>query len=572
MRIKITKSKNSESLYIIKSYRDKNGKSTTRIIEKLGTISSLLPKHNNSRDEVIAWAKKRADFLTQKEKEDNLDVILNLSPYKKLKKDSIRTFNCGYLFIQDIFYELGIDDICKDISKKYNFEFNLTDILAKIIYARILNPASKRSTFEYSKKFIEAPLFELHHIYRALDILAEEFDYIQSSLYKNSIKIFKRNTSVLYYDCSNFFFEIEEADGDKQYGKSKENKTNPIVQMGLFLDGNGIPLACTIFPGNQSEQPSLIPLEKKIIKDFKLSKFIVCTDAGLASNNNRKFNNSNNRSYIVTQSLKKLKKHLKEWALDSNGWKLNNSTKVYNLDEIDDSQYYDKIFYKERYINENGIEQRLIVSYSPKYKVYQRNVRQGQIDRAKKLISEKKKVSHKNPNSSTRFISETKTTKNGEVADETYLSLDNEAIRKEEQFDGFYGVCTTLEDNIEEIIKINKQRWEIEESFRIMKTDFKSRPVYLQRDERIKAHFLTCFISLMIHRILEKKLNEQYTSTQIISTLREMNVLYHEGLGYQPLYTRTEITDSLHEIFNIETDTEIITEKNMKKFIRQTKH
>lgn len=572
MRIKITKSKNSESLYIIKSYRDKNGKSTTRIIEKLGTISSLLPKHNNSRDEVISWAKKRADFLTQKEKEDNLDVILKLSPSKKLKKDSIRTFNCGYLFLQDIFYELGIDDICKDISKKYNFEFNLTDILAKVIYARILNPASKLSTFEYSKKFIEAPLFELHHIYRALDILAEEFDYIQSSLYKNSIKIFKRNTSVLYYDCSNFFFEIEEADGDKQYGKSKENRPNPIIQMGLFLDGNGIPLACTIFPGNQSEQPSLIPLEKKIIKDFKLSKFIVCTDAGLASNNNRKFNNNNNRSYIVTQSLKKLKKHLKEWALDSNGWKLNNSTKVYNLDEIDDSQYYDKIFYKERYINENGIEQRLIVSYSPKYKVYQRNVRQGQIDRAKKLISEKKKVSHKNPNSSTRFISETKTTKNGEVADETYLSLDNEAIRKEEQFDGFYGVCTTLEDNIEEIIKINKQRWEIEESFRIMKTDFKSRPVYLQRDERIKAHFLTCFISLMIHRILEKKLNEQYTSTQIISTLREMNVLYHEGLGYQPLYTRTEVTDSLHEIFNIETDTEIITEKNMKKIIRQTKH
>ncbi len=570
MRLKITKSKNSESLYVIKSFRV-NGKSTSKIVKKLGKMNELLPLHNDSREDVIEWAREVAATMTRKEKEESNEIIVKFSQSRELVKDENTIFNGGYLFLQDIFYDLQLDRICKVISDRHNFEFNLTDILSKLIYSRILSPASKLSTYDYSKTFIEQPDFELHHIYRALDILEEESDFIQAELYKNSEKVIGRNTSVLYYDCTNFFFETEEAQGLKQYGKSKEHRPNPIVQMGLFMDGNGIPLSFVIFPGNNSEQPTLVPLEKKIIREFNLSKFIVCTDAGLASNDNRKFNNHKNRSYIVTQSLKKLKAHLREWALAPEGWKLNGEGAEYNINEIDECAHFNSVFYKERSINENDIEQRFIVSYSPKYKNYQSKIRDRQIERAKKSIASGVKINRKNPNSSSRFINEVKATSTGEVAKETYYNLDTDVIAKEMRYDGFYGVCTTLEDDIQSIININRRRWEIEESFRIMKTEFKSRPVYLQKDERIKAHFLTCYISLMVYRLLEKKIDEQYTSTQIVSTLKEMKFQSIRGEGYIPIYKRTDLTDKLHEKFKFRTDTQIVGTKKMKKIIKQTK-
>lgn len=570
MKLVITKSKHSEHLYISKSFRNGN-KTSTRTVCKLGTMVELLPLHNNSRDEVVFWAKEQAKQLTEKEKNDSLDISLKLSSSKKIDFDKSNIFNFGYLFLQDIFYDLGIHKICKDITIKHRFEVNLTDIVSKLIYSRILSPSSKLSSYEYAKYLVEQPDFDIHHVYRALDILEEESDFIQSELYKNSTKVIKRNTSVLYYDCSNFFFESEEANGIKQYGKSKEHRPNPIVQMGVFMDGNGLPLSFVIYPGNESEQPTLIPLEKKIIKDFQLSKFIVCTDAGLASQANREFNNKGHRSYIVTQSLKKLKGHLKKWALDPKGWKLNGSDKEYNIDAIDDKQHFNNIFYKEKWIHENGLEQRLIISYSLKYKNYQREVRSGQIERAEKLVKANKSVSHKNPNSASRFIKDVKTTSQGEIAKETHLSLDIEIISEEMKYDGFYGVCTTLNDDIETIISINKRRWEIEESFRIMKTEFKSRPIYLQTDERIKAHFLTCFLSLFIYRILEKKLDEKYTTREIISTLQNMKIKHYEGYGYIPVYTRTEITDKLEEISGLEMSTEIISNKKLKKILKQSK-
>ena len=375
----------------------------------------------------------------------------------------------------------------------------------------------------------------------------------------------------MYYDCTNYFFEIEEADGIKQYGKNKENRPLPIVQMGLFMDGDGLPLAFVIDSGNTNEQITLKPLEKQIIKDFELSKFVVCTDAGLASHENRIFNNIQERSFIVTQSLKKIKGHLKEWALDKDGWHKLNSKKLINLNNIDNSSSNEEIYYKERWINENDLSQRLIVSYSPKYAAYQKSVRASQIERAQKLINSPSSVSRNRQNDPKRFVKSSSITADGEIADKKVLSLNQEAIDNEAMFDGFYAVCTTLEDDISEIIKVNKRRWEIEESFRILKSDFKARPVYLKRDDRIKAHFTTCFLALLIYRILEHKLEEKYTSSQIIKTLRDMNFFKKEGCGYAPTYTRTDLTDNLHEVFNFRTDFEMLSFNMMKKIFKQTK-
>ncbi|HKM28878.1 MAG TPA: IS1634 family transposase [Anaerovoracaceae bacterium] len=572
MKLTISKSKNAEQLYICKSIRVNKNKTTSQIFKKLGSMESLLPLHDNDREKVIAWAKEQAAIYTEAERQENLEVLVKFAEGRQIEKDERLTFNGGYLFLQDIFHEIGFDKICKQITDKYNFEFDFADILAKLIYTRIIAPSSKCSSFEYSKKFIETPKFDLHQIYRALDVINNQTDFIQESTYSATLALGKRNTGILYYDCTNYFFEIDEPKDDKQFGKSKENRPNPIVQMGLLMDGDGLPLAFTTFAGNESEQPTLIPLEKRIVKDFHLAKFVVCTDAGLASTANRKFNNINNRSYVVTQPLKKIKKHLKEWALDPKGWYLINDSKQYNLNEIDERIHMNSIFYKERWINENGIEQRLIVSFSPKYKAYQESVRSRQIERALKIIDKGEKAHTRNSHSPTRFIDEIKATDEGEVATKSSRSLDAEKIAEEAAFDGFYAVCTTLEDDISEIIKINKRRWEIEESFKIMKSEFKARPVFLQDKGRIKAHFTTCFLSLLIFRLLERKLNEKYTVTQIISTLREMNFRRLKGIGYLPGFTRTDLTDELHRTFGFNLDTEIITDKKMKKIIKKTKH
>lgn len=388
-------------------------------------------------------------------------------------------------------------------------------------------------------------------------------------------KVVNRNTSVLYYDCTNYFFEIEEERGNCRYGKSKEHRSLPIIQMGLLMDGNGFPLSFVIFPGNENEQPSLIPVEKKIIKDFGITKFVVCTDAGLASKENREFNIQKNCSYIVTQSLKKIKKHIKDWALNPEGWSKGDSTGLdisSVMKAVDDGETFeDGIWYKERWINENGIEQRIIVSFSPKYRAYQRYIRSRQIERARKSAESNKKTTTKNPNSPSRFLDEVRYTDNGEVADNVEVVVNDGRIAEEEKYDGFYAVCTTLEDDIKDIIKVNKRRWEIEESFKIMKSEFKARPVYLQKDNRIEAHFLTCFIALMFIRILENKTGNKLTIEKLIDTLREYNFYHYEGSGYVPTYTRNDATDILHEAFGFRTDYQINGEKNMKKIIKNTK-
>jgi transposase len=572
MRLKIVKSKNVNLYYVIKTVYIK-GKEKTITVEKLGNDQDLLKKANGQQP--LEWAKEYVKKLNQKEKENNLDIIIKKSTSKLIPKNQQNSFNGGYLFLEKIYYELGLNNICKDISKKYKFAYDLDNILSRLVYGRIIFPASKLATNDLSKKFIEQPTFDLQHIYRALEVISKETDFIQSELYKNSLDISKRNTNILYYDCTNYFFEIEEESGLRQYGPSKEHRPNPITQMGLFMDGDGIPLAFNISSGNTNEQVTLTPLEEKILDDFKLSKFIVCTDAGLASYANRKFNDKDERAFITTQSIKKLKKHLMDWALASDGWHLSGDSKEYNINEIDENEdiFKDKTFFKERWIKENDLEQKLIVTYSLKYKNYQRQIRNAQIERARNAINTKTfKLDKCNQNDYKRFIKKTNITTDGEIAEKKILNINNDIIEKEEKFDGFYGVCTNLEDGAEEIIKVNQRRWEIEESFRIMKSEFKARPVYLSRDDRIVAHFTTCFLSLVLLRFLEKRLEEKYSSSKIIDCLREMNFMENIGNGYIPTYTRTDLTDDLHDKFGFRTDYEIVSLKKMKKLLENLKY
>ena len=578
MYVTVSKSKNSESLYINKALY-KNGVRTSKIVESLGTVDSI--RKNLGVQDPHKWAKERAAELTQQEKEQKRETLIRYSPAKQIPKGELRSLNGGYLFLQKLYHELGLHNICKEISQKYKFEFDLNSILSRLLYSRIIFPASKRATLELSNKFLEPPNFEIQHIYRSLGIIAKETDFIQAELYKNSKAISKRKTGVLYYDCTNFFFEIEQAEGLKQYGLSKENRPNPLVQMGLFMDGDGTPLAFSITNGNKNEQTTLQPLEEKILSDFKLSKFVVCTDAGLSSTANRKFNDKGGRAFVTTQSIKKLKGHLKKWALDPNGWLLPCSDvnynkkkpfEEYNIAELDDDKHKYSTFYKERWINEDGLEQKLIVTYSIKYRDYQRTVRNRQIERAEKLIkTNPAKLKKTNANDYKRFIQKRNVTSDGEIAELEFYNININTIVAEETFDGFYGVCTNLDDDPSEIVAINHRRWEIEECFRIMKSEFEARPVYLRLDDRIKAHFTTCFISLILYRFLEKRLSENFTCSQIIDGLRDMNFYKVDGEGFVPTYMRTDFTDAIHDAFGFHTDRQIIPVNTMKKIFSATR-
>ena len=575
VRLNKVKSKNAVSYYIIRSVR-RDGKNSSEIVKKLGTEKSI--KETYGVEDVDGWAKEQLRIMNEEEIASDHKVLIPLSTDKVVDADVRLAFNAGYLFLQQIYYQLGLPSICKKIKKENSFEYDLDNILSRLVYGRILFPSSKLSCYEQSQELIEEPKFELHQVYRALTTLSENSDMIQAELYKRSKKLVKRNTGVLYYDCTNYFFEMERESGLKQYGPSKEHRPNPIVQMGLFMDKSGIPLAFCINPGNQNEQLSLKPLEQQIMRDFELSKFIVCTDAGLSSDANRKFNNYGERSFITTQSIKKLKADLKDWCLDPKGWELEGSKKKYDISELENTpENRKKIFYKQKLIEsydeerDIAFDQTIIVTYSLKYKEYQQTIRNRQIERARKLIEKPSSADKHSQNDAKRFIKKTPFTSDGEIASRAMYEIDEATIAEEARYDGFYAVCTNLDDDPADIAKINHDRWKIEESFRIMKSEFEARPVYLQRDDRIEAHFLTCFIALMIYRILEKKLGDKYTCEEIIRTLREMDMRKVGEHGYIPSYTRTQLTDSLHENAGFRTDYELITPKSMAGIIRRTK-
>ncbi|RBR29888.1 IS1634 family transposase [Enterococcus cecorum] len=603
MRLKSTKSKYSESFSIIDDYtHPETNKRSTFVVEALGSLNSLMEKYQTTdREVVVNHLKDYIEERKQQLKAENGKMLIEVAQKDLIEKDETRIYNVGYLYIKDILCSLGLKRICQEIQTRYKIQFNLFDILCDLVCTRIIEPCSKRATFEYKKRFLHQSTYQLEDVYRALHILYQERYTIENALYQGSTKLYPRNTNVLYYDCTNFYFETEEPDEFRLYGFSKEHRPNPIVQYGLFMDGNGIPLADYAFAGNMNEQPTLRKLEQKIEEDFQLKKFIVVADAGLNGWENKVYNNmKNNHAYIVTQPIKKLKKSLQEWAIDPSGWRISGSREKFNLQDImnaaenaetdlkhykinidgTERNVYDLIFYKERWEkttkksdvakDKYSLEERYIVSFSFRQRAYHEHIRQKKIDRALKFIENPSKLDRKNQRQPSYYIKTTTTTEDGEIASNKVIQLDTEKIKNEAKLDGFYVVTTDLEDkNIGIIIQANRQRWEIEESFRIMRSEFRTRPMYVRKEESINGHLLTCFIALLVYRILEKHyLSEKYSPEQIITTLRQMNIVYLEGSNYTPAFDRTDLVDELMDIFGFQVARKILSQKYIKKFSR----
>lgn len=593
-RIKVTKSKNSESFYIIDDFTDpKTKKRSTFVVERLGSLSTLKSKYDtDSRDVILLNLNQYLDKLRHQDKTNQASIPVLFSPSQLISMNDERLYNLGYLFPKNILCSLGINDICKQISGHRKFRFDLTSIICDLVTTRIIYPGSKRSSFKDAHHFLDIPQYELEDIYRSLPVLADERYYIEKELYKNSSQLFERNTSVLYYDCTNFYFEIEEEDDFIKYGKSKENRPNPIVQYGLFMDANGLPIADISFEGNKNEQYSLRELEQVIEKDFEFSKFIVCADAGLNGWENKVYNDKKDHgAYIVTQPIRKLKKNLKDWAVDPAGWKIVGCSKTYNINELKDTTVIDGkeyrtdklVFYKDRWETTKKkteqsqgkytLEEHIIVSFSTKYRRYQRRIRDKKIERAHKLLKNPGKLGTDNPRDPRYYINRLDTTQYGEAAEETHYSINETKVQEDMKYDGLYAVATDLEDSdISVIIDANKQRWEIEESFEIMKSEFRARPAYVKTEEAIKGHLLICFIALLVYRILEKEfLKEQYTCREIIQTLRELNITHIGGNNYIPSFKRTELVDEIAQVFGFQPSRELLTQKYLKKFSRVVK-
>lgn len=588
MRLSVTHTKNNTYFYMIKSFRN-NGKNTTKIIECLGNLEEVTKKANG--EDPVIWAKNYVKQRTNEESKNNCTYFEKLVEGEDLDSNQ-KIYNIGHIFIRKIFEELELNQLCKKIKKKYKIEYELSDILEDLICTRIMYPSSKFSSYEDSKKFLRQPKYKLYDVYRALDVISKEKETIEKWCYEKSLSIIKeRNTKVLYYDCTNYFFEIEMEDNDdlknkkqglRKYGKSKENRPLPIAQMGLFIDGTGYPLAFNINSGNTNEQTTLRPLEKQIMEDFKLSKFLVCTDAGLGSFCNRDFNTKGDRIYIVTQSLKQLPSEYQTDALSLLGWHILGSNNSINISKINKYDPKNKnIYYKEVLMKRTKndaktkkkitLNERMIVTFSPKYAAYQKNIRDAQILRAKEIIEKCPEQFSKLPqNNAKRFIKKENITDDGECAEKYKLYYKENLEKYEAQFDGLYALCVPekTEGNIEEILQISKGRWEIEESFRIMKSEFKARPVYLHLDERIKAHFTICYLSLLVYRILEKeKLQDKYTTEEIISTLKDMLSNKVDGLGFKQLYQKSKITTDLNSNYEFNLDQKFISLKSFKKFL-----
>lgn len=572
MKVTTSKSKNSESFYIAKSFINNKGKSTSVNVRKLGTLKELLAEHGPTRDDVMKWAKEEARIETLKYKKEQQAKAVQIAfrSDQKLDYDKQVFYRGGYLFPQSFYYRLQLDKTCRKLRDKYRFKYDINAILSDLIYARILEPASKRSSYKTASEFLEKPSYHLHDIYRALDVLGNECDFIQSEVYKNSHLLGKRNDKILYYDCTNYFFEIEREDGDKKYGKCKEHRPNPIIQMGMFMDGDGIPLAFSLFPGNANEQTSLKPLEEKVLQDFGCTKFIYCSDAGLGSEAIKRINHAGERAFIVTQSIKKLNKDDKKWALDRTGFKRVSDDTPVDLSEIPEDD--NGLYYKDEPYTPHTLHQRLIVTYSPKYARYQKTIRDSQVERAEKMLSSGKvKKERRNPNDPARFIGKTAATEDGEAA-KIHNYLDTDKIEEEALYDGMYAVTTDLlDDDVEDILKVSEGRWEIEECFRIMKTEFEARPIFLHDDIRIKAHFLICFLSLVIYRYLERELGHAFTCETILHKLKTVNFADIQEQGFIPLYTRDKLTDALHEICGFGTDFKFITKSQMRTIQKKSK-
>ena len=570
-KLTITKSRNARCFYIQTSYRKSDGRMSTKTVRRLGSEKTIKELHGV--DDAEAWARGQLAQMREADRSGRQGVVLELFT-DKLVEQSDRIYNGGDVFIEKVCSLLGLNEICADISAAREFKFDLWRYVTRMVCCRILHPGSKLSDYSNGSRFLERPQLSLENFYRSLDVVADNFDGIQASIYRNTLSRIGRNTGVIYYDCTNVFFETESDDDFRKYGHSKENRPNPIVQIGLFMDRDGLPLALCVHPGNKSEQQTLQPLEEVLANKFGLSKFVVCTDGGLGSRDNRRYNVTESRNFITVQSIKKLSRHYQDWALAPDGWRLRPRLKgdeqtrcarTYDLGEINLDEYVNDIFYKECLTDEKAFEEHLIITYSRKYDIYQHKIRQQQIERAIKKINRGEINRPKSPNDCRRFMKDTYFDDKGNPLEViTAAVLNEELIAQEARFDGFGALATGLDDDPCEIIKVNSWRWEIEDCFRIGKSDLEMRPVFVRNENRIKAHLLVCFIALLVLKILHKQLAGRFPAGQIRQTLAGMNLLHLEGFGYVPAFNNDELAREIQNNAKIHIDTQIITPAKIK--------
>lgn len=580
-------------------------KTTTKNIARIGKHSELLRDHSDP----LAYAREYVRKLNEQKEMVDITLYLNFA-HKLLPSDDdvsrSLVFNTGYLVLDRIYRDLNIRTALEKMMSETRATFDLNQIVRFLVFDRILDPGSKLHTVCHLDSYYERPRFDYQHVLRGMDVLSENFDNYICHLYEASSKIIKRDTTVCYYDCTNYYSEIETADEDivdeytgeiiegfRKYGLSKDHKPNPLVQMGLFMDSDGIPMSMCLTKGNEAEMNTVLPLEKKLVRIIKNSDFIYCADAGLGSYDIRKFNAMGGRRFIVTQSLKKLPDTLKEAVFNDSHYRLLSNGREISIETMKSfdpasnlSLYQDRAykvedaskelvmdFPEERIIRKKKktvkakatLEQRIIITFSRKSYEYQRKIRAGQIERAKKLLkTSDPEAIKKGANDVRRFIRRKASTK------ESYI-LDEEKIREEEKYDGYYIIATNVYDkSVQEILDVSSKRYRIEECFRITKNDFVSRPYYHRLKERIIAHFMLCYTALLIYRLLEVQLDRNgthFTTRQIIETLKNMNVTDFDGFIYKSLYTDSRTLQAIMKIYPLKLDHQYYLKTTLDKLI-----
>lgn len=565
--------------YIMQGFRKKEGGTSSKVYLKLGKASEIIEKYGCVDAE--AWAREKLKEINDSLKEYKASVMVAYSPDRKMAPGQWRTVHCGHMVMLPLYNKLGLDQFSAEVAKRHRFKYDFADILRKLVMCRILFPDSKRATRECLNDFVDAPDFSLDDIYNFLEVLSKEITPLQKRLYEATRDQLSRRTGIIYYDCTNYYFEIEKEDSLRRYGKSKEHRPNPIVQMGMFMDADGLPLAFCINPGNTSEQQTIQPLEEILANEFNLSEFVVCTDAGLASINNRLYNTTEGRNYIVTQSILQLPKLMKDWALEKKGWKRlgDREDVTYDISELDLKQEKEHLYYRERWFKEDrstvkSYEERLIVTFSPKYALYQRQLRAQHIEKALRMIERRSEKSRQTQQDPRRLITTASYTDDGELASNSVMNLDVELIEKEKAMDGLNCVATRLEDSVGKILHVNGFRYEIEHLFRVTKTEFDARPVYLRREDRIRAHFAICFVALLLLKAFQKQVNEgleedsRYSSEQIIAALAGMDYNVVRGTGYVPAYSATALRARCCETANLPIDRQIVLNRKMRQYLK----
>ncbi len=588
------------TIYVLESFRDKTGKSTTRRVETLGSEEEIEKKYGCP--DGLEWAKAYVARLNEEKKIQKEGIKIELSPSERINPGEQVIHDCGDLLLLPLYQKLGLPQVCEGIVEGTKVKYNLNEILEALVMLRLLCPCSKLSSFGLGKKRVRKMTCDLEDIYRALSLLSTHIDEIQATVWENSKKMVRRDTRVVYYDCTNYYFEIEDNDpvgedprhpkrpeGIRRRGKSKEHRPNPIVQMGLLMDTDGIPLSFIIFPGNESEQPSLQKIEEMIADKFGLSEFVVSTDAGLSSEDNRRYNMTEGREYIAVQSLPKLSEDDQKMALDPRGWHIafrdpkqgpicpeDPAQDSFNLDEIDLIAERHTKFYKEIIVDKalggkksTARPERVIVTYCHDFALYLRHKRRERVKAAEKIIRNRQVKSRQSQQDPRQYVSTVYVTEDGEVAEHVSMALDVETIENEARFDGFYAYGTSLDDDAVDVLRARSFHHEIEHLFRTTKSFLDARPVYLQRADRIRSHFLICFLSMVILKILQKQLDmPEVTIDRLIVAIRDFKLGYIRGAGYIPLFERNELTDRLQEINGICVDTQVIKTKTLNAIYR----